>query len=311
MSLWSNTQNQNAAPKFTTYTVDRIAKYRLSGAGNVATSTSPADPLSFTTYNNTSIAAFGNNIAVGTFGVSVGEAKAKNGNTSGQGLGSQGNGGPGVSPGWVNVRFGTGPVVGATVATSNATVYTTLFANGETAVFSNGTSNAILTAVTNATGNLVSLVVTNGGSGFANVSQGVIAFARQKHLGTIAVTSNATAIGYNNTDLIIASNGVTNAVATLTTNATGGITATTVTNPGLFGNTVANSTVVFSVTNATGGATSGNVVSTVFAANLVASTNTGAQIAVTLGGRAGRIQYETLAVVKAMANNSPSTIFPG
>ena len=311
MALWGNTQNQNAAPKFTTYVVDRVAKFSVTGIGNVASATSVANPAMITSYNNTTISAFTNNISIGTFGVSVAEAKAKNGNTSGQGVGSQGTGGPGVAPGWINVRFGTGPVTGATVATSNATVYTTQFANGETAIFSNGTTNAILTAVTNATGNLVSLVVTNGGSGFANVSQGVIAFARQKHLGTIAVTSNATAIGYNNTDLIVASNGVTNAVATLTTNATGGITATTVTNPGLFGNTVANSTVVFSVTNATGGATTGNVVSTVFAANLVASTNTGAQIAVTLGGRSGRVQYETLAIVKAMGNNAPSTLFPG
>ena len=310
MSLWGNTQNQNAAPKSTTYTVDRIAKIRLTGVGNVVTS-SPADVASITTYNNTSIGAFGNNIAIGTFAVSAAEAKAKNGNTSGQGIGSQGAGGPGVAPGWVNVRFGTGPVKSATVATSNATVYTTNFANGETATFSNGTANATLAAVTNATGNLVSLVVTAPGAGFANVSQGVIQFNHEKHLGSIAVTSNATAIGYNNTDLIIASNGITNAVATLTTNATGGITATNVTNPGLFGNTAANGTVVFAVTNATGGTSSGNVISTVFAANLVSSSNTGAQIAVQLGGRAGRVQYETLAIVKAMGNNAPSTLFPG
>lgn len=311
MSLWGNTQNQTAAPKSTTYTVDRIAGKNVTGTGNSATATSVAVVASITSYNNTSIGAFSNNIAVGTFAVSAAEARAKNGNTSGQGVGSQGAGGPGVAPGWINVRFGTGPVVGATVATSNATVYTTNFANGETAVFSNGTSNAILAAVTNATGNLVALTVSSPGSGFANVAQGVIAFRREKHLGSIAVTSNATAIGYNNTDLIIASNGITNAVATLTTNATGGITATTVTNPGLFGNTAANATVVFSVTNATGGATTGNVVSTVFAANLVSSSNTGAQIAVQLGGRAGRVQYEALAIVKNMGNNAPSTLFPG
>ena len=311
MSLWGNTQNQNAAPKSTTYVVDRIAGKRVTGTGNSATATSVADVASITSYNNTSIGAFGNNIAVGTFAVSAAEAKAKNGNTSGQGVGSQGAGGPGVAPGWVNVRFGTGPVKSATVATSNATVYTTNFANGETATFSNGTANATLAAVTNATGNLVSLVVTAPGAGFANVSQGVIQFNHEKHLSTITVTSNATAIGFNNTDLIIASNGISNAAATLTTNATGGITATTVTNPGLFGNTAANATVVFSVTNATGGATTGNVASTGFAANLTISSNTGQQIAVLLGGRSGRVQYETLAIVKNMGNNAPSTLFPG
>lgn len=309
MSLWGNTQNQNAAPKFTTYVVDRIAGKNVTGTGNSATATSAANLNSITSYNNTSIGAFGNNIAVGTFAVSAAEAKAKNGNVSGQGVGSPG--GPGVSPGWVNVRFGTGPVKSATVATSNATVYTTNFANGETATFSNGTANATLVAVTNATGNLVSLVVTAPGAGFANVSQGVIQFNHEKHLSTITVTSNATAIGFNNTDVIIASNGTSNAVANLTTNATGGITTTTVTNPGLFGNTAANATVVFSVTNATGGATTGNVASTGFAANLTISSNTGAQIAVQLGGRAGRVQYETLAIVKAMGNNAPSTLFPG
>jgi len=312
MSLWGNTQSQNAAPKFVTVAADRVAKQMVTGTGNAVTATSPAVNTShLTSYNNTNIAAFVNNQAVGVFGVSAAEAKAKNGNTSGQGVGSQGAGGPGVIPGWVNVKFGTGPVVGATVAVANATVYTTNFANGETATFSNGTANATLAAVTNATGNLVALTVTNGGAGFANVSQGVIAFNHEKHLSTISVTSNATAIGYNNTDLIIASNGISNAVATLTTNATGGITATTVTNPGLFGNTAANATVVFSVTNATGGATTGNVASTVFAANLTISSNTGQQIAVTLGGRANRVQYETLAIVKAMGNNAPSTLFPG
>lgn len=305
MSLWGNTQNQNAAPKSTTFVVDRVVKKRVTGTGNVATTTSVADLVNTTSYNNTTIGAFTSGISVGTFGVSQIEAKTKN-----SGTGQPGNaGGAGVSPGWVNMKVGSGPVIGATAVLAN----TANFANGETVNVSNGTSNATLSVLTNSTGNIISLSVVTGGAGFsasyANLP--VPVFNRQKHLNNIVITSNATAIGYNNTDVISVSNATVNATATLTTNGTGGITATTITNPGLWANTAANSYAVFTISNSTGGATSGNVASTVFAANLSTSSNTGAVLTIQLGGRANRIQYENLVYMRSMQNNSPSTPFPG
>jgi hypothetical protein len=297
MALWGGSDYQNNAPKSTTFTSDRVAKKRLTGVGNVATTTSVADVNNITSFNNTTVGAFQSLVTRGTFGVSVNEAQIK----AGKG---------GVSPGWVNVSYGTGPVTYFTV--NSAT--TSGFANGETVKISGATTNGSATVTTNATGNVVSLAVTYGGAGFTNAAAVSLAFNREKHLGSIAVTPNATAIGYSNTDVITASNGTINAVATLTTNATGGITTTTVTNVGLFGNTQANSTVVFTVANATGGATTGNTASTVFAANLVTSSNTGAVLSsITVGGRANRVQYENLAVVRGFnaGVDSENTVFLG
>jgi hypothetical protein len=299
MPLWGNQDQQNNAPRFTTVAVgSNIVTKDITGVGNVATTSSPADTTKITSFNNTTVSAFESLASVGTFGVSATEAAAKH---------------KGVSPGWVNVTVGTGPVTA--IAVSN-TANTVGFANGETVKISNGTSNGTALVITSNTtggvGNVVSLSVSNGGAGFPNASVVVLTFNREQHLGSIAVTSNATAIGFNNTDVITASNGSINATATLTTNATGGITATTVTKVGLFANTAANSTVVFTVANSTGGNSSGNVASTGFAANLVTSTNTGTIVfgTVTTGGRSGRVMFENLAFVR-IQGDSENTVFSG
>jgi len=115
---------------------------------------------------------------------------------------------------------------------------------------------------------------------------------RRAFTGPIAsVTVAAGGTGYKNTDtLTISTGGLTgvtaNATGTVSTNATGGIVSITVTSggSGYVDATRANST--FTISNSTGGSTSG------VAANLVAVA----------GGRAGRVQYETI-VAFGMANS--------
>lgn len=81
--------------------------------------------------------------------------------------------------------------------------------------------------------------------------------------------------GYTNGDIyrISSITGGTNATATIGTNSTGGIITLTLTNSGRF----INGSPTVAATNSTGG-----------------STNTSATLTYSLGGRAGRKQYETL-----------------
>ena len=109
-----------------------------------------------------------------------------------------------------------------------------------------------------------------------------------------SVTVAAAGAGYNNTDVVSiatggTTTGTTNATATLRTNPSGGIVSVTVTDggAGYVNATRANS--AFAIANSTGGPTGGA------AANLVA----------VVGGRAGRVQYETV-VAFGMSNNATS-----
>ena len=99
----------------------------------------------------------------------------------------------------------------------------------------------------------------------------------------IGIAANATLTGYVNTDVISVrspATGGANARITFTTNATGGSLSFTIANPGSGFDLVTIPTSNISITNATGGTATGNTTVT----NLV----------VTAGGRAGRVQYETL-----------------
>lgn len=273
MALWGKLDQANNAVKYTP----------LAGSnatGNVM-------------YGNTTPGAFNHfrNGEVGLFGVDQTEARVK---------------GRGVTQGWVLVKAGMGPVT-AVVATSGAT-----FANGETVTLSNGAANGLLTLTTNATGNIASAVITNGGVFDANTNV-VVGFNRQRKLANTGTFINytGTATGYSNSDYVIVSNAVINATANVTTNSTGGSLTFTVNNVGLFSNTQTNTAVVIRVANSTGGNSAGTG-ATFTSANLV--TSTGGTITIsTLGGRAGRFQYETLAVVRSMANTTDgndNTIFP-
>lgn len=100
-----------------------------------------------------------------------------------------------------------------------------------------------------------------------------------------SLAPNAGGTGYANTDTIKVSGGSVNASATLTTNATGGIASITLGTPGLFVN-VSSATV--SVANSTGGASAGS----------------GATFTIKLGGRAGRVFYETIMAAGSLSNGA-------
>ena len=255
-------------------------------------------------FSNVTSGAFITGVATGVFGVSATE-QANNRLNDGE---------RGAHAGWNFRRAGTGPVLSFSVSGAGSN-----FANGETIIVSNGTSNATGVITTNATSNMVSVAVTAGGSGFTNASEAVIGFARQRHVDEIKYTGTAT--GYANTDVVTMANGISNGTATVATNATGGSLTFTITNPGLFSNTAANGSVVVTIANSTGGASGGS--GATFSANLVAST--GGTVTVTLGGRAGRVHHETLVAMgslgaqtaaygtPATANDAASdnTYFPG
>lgn len=103
-----------------------------------------------------------------------------------------------------------------------------------------------------------------------------------------SVTVSAGGSGYANSDLVVVSStGTVNAAGTLVTNSTGGITSITITSGGR--GFVNASTVA--ITNSTGGATAGS----------------GATLVGVLGGRANRIQYETLVVQSAGTGTGSTT----
>jgi len=229
---------------------------------------------------NTTQGVFSNNRTLGIYGVSTNEITA----------------GLPIAPGWTLQTQGTGPVTAVTVTGGLN------FANGDTITLSNGSSNGVVTLTTNGTGNLVSGAVTTGGSGWFTNTHVVAGFNREKHANAIVYTGTAT--GYSNTDRVTISNAIINAVATVSTNATGGTLTFTFTNKGIFANTTSNAQVVIAIANATGGASGGSG-ATFTTANLVVSTG-GTVTVTTTGGRSNRKQYETLTVVRGMANNTSS-----
>lgn len=234
-------------------------------------------------YANVTVAAFINNESVGLFGVDSANALASNIYST---------------PGWVVVHHGTGPVVSYTATGGTG------FANGETFYVSGGTVNATGNLTSNATSNLSSATLKLSGAGFSNASTLTVHFNREQHLANVTVTG--TTSGYSNTDVVTASNGTINATATVSTNATGGITNSsfTITNIGLFGNTLANSAVVVAIANSTGGNSAGT--GATFAAGL--TTSSGGTVTPTLGGRANRIMVDTLVAMASMKGDANTTL---
>lgn len=114
------------------------------------------------------------------------------------------------------------------------------------------------------------------------VSQGWV--LQQYGTGSVlTVAANNGGSAYVNNNVVTLSNGVVNATATVTTNSTGGVTSITLTNAGSgFANTghikihVANSTAAANSTNSN------------------TSAGSGLTLAITLGGRSGRVHRETL-----------------
>ena len=239
-------------------------------------------------YANTVEGAFVNNAIDGIYGVSTDEILTIETNTGSS---------PGLSPGWVLEKRGTGPVTGVTVTAGSG------FANGDTITLSNGSANGIATLTTNATGNLVSASVTTGGAGWFTNTYVVAGFNRETHAAHINYTGTAT--GYSNTDYIVVSNSIINATASVSTNTTGGTLTFTIANTGIFANTTSNTQVVVNIYAANGVAGGTGSGATFTSANLVASTG-GSINVTTTGGRSNRKQYEILACVQSMANNTNS-----
>ena len=99
--------------------------------------------------------------------------------------------------------------------------------------------------------------------------------------------------GYSNTDVGTISGGTSNASFTVVTDGDGIITAATVTGGGAGFKNVGAATVA--VANSTGGASAG----------------ADAEITPVLGGRAGRVQYETLVALSSMSGDgSDDTLLP-
>lgn len=152
-----------------------------------------------------------------------------------------------------------------------------------TAMYVNTTPSAFISGVTMGVFGVDRTEAANGHiNGKGTLSPGwVRATFGQGPVKSVTLVSGGT--GYSNTDTVKISGGITNAVATMVTNATGGITTIALTTPGLFVNTA---TVSFA--NSTAGVSAGS----------------GANVTYTLGGRAGRAQFETLAFVRISTDNA-------
>jgi hypothetical protein len=233
-----------------------------------------------TVLGNTTVGAYANNETAGLFGISAS-------NVTHNAI---------TTPGWNMAFHGSGPVLAVTCGNG-------IFTNGSTFVVTQtGATSATGNLTTNATGNLATGTITFGGAGFTNISSLTVAFNREKYIANVTVTGTTAA--FTNSDYIICSNGLVNAVANVSTNATGGITNAdfTITTKGLFPNTFGNSNVVVTAFASNGAASNGT--GATFTVKVAAST--GGVVNVTaLGGRANRVTFEPL-VALHMSNSSPS-----
>lgn len=105
----------------------------------------------------------------------------------------------------------------------------------------------------------------------------------------ISIGYTGTATGYKNTDVIAVSSPAAggNAAATISTNSTGGALTITITNAG-YGFFNVNAAANVSIANSTGGNTTGS----------------GATFTATAGGRAGRVQFESLVAMSSLTGDA-------
>ncbi len=197
-----------------------------------------------------------------------------------------------------NVEFSNGAPIGTYTAVKlgggvNAHAANTAGsrANVDIQMFNNATPGAFLSG---AAVGVFGVSATEQSNNTLNDSKEVGAHAgwNLRRAGTgpvIGITANGTPLSYNNNDIIVVKSpatGGTNATITFTTNSTGGSLSFTIANPGSGFNLVTVPTSNISVTNATGGTAAGNTTTTNFT--------------VTVGGRAGRIHYETLVAMGSL-----------
>ena len=267
-------ESSNGAP-IGTYTLVRAGGGANAHFGNTSAGSRAATDVNM--FGNTTPGAFVTGAAVGVFGVDVTEVAVSNAY--------------GVAhAGWNVRRAGTGPVTSISVAGGSG------FTNGETITIGNGSVSAVGTLSTNTSGGIESIAITAPGAGFANTAMVSKTFNRQKRLATITVGGTAT--GYDNTDVIVISNATVNAAASVVTNSTGGFVTgdVTITNVGLFPQARTNGGLVITALAANGAASNGS--GATFSGTLANST--GGTATVTLGGRAGRVHYETLVAMGSL-----------
>jgi hypothetical protein len=239
-------------------------------------------------YENVTSGSFKSGQVIGVYAVDTTEMAVQN---------AAGGGRKAAHAGWVAVRTGTGPLTGL-AANAGGTGYGNLAVGG----ISNGTVNAQFTVLTtNTTGGVTALRLDTPGYGFINA--GAVGLTQPAN-GIYATTIVAGGTGYANSDTLTFSNGVVNASATLTTNTTGGITAVTMVSGGRgFSNTL---NTVRTFANSSGGASAGST------ANITPTIATGSSltVAATVGGRAGRVSYETLVAMGSITGDSDDALFP-
>ena len=183
---------------------------------------------------------------------------------------------------------------------------------------SNSTVNATANLAVAANGAITTLAVIKTGSGFNGPTNTVIIVLSNTGgptgNGVSGFTINSGGTGYANGDVVTVSNGIVNATATVTTGVADSIITTLTRTANGSGFKGAGNAVV---TITTSGGSAANLTPTFSKANLVptfesatfssaADTGTNANVVVTLGGRAGRVSYETLVATGSIASNSGS-----
>jgi hypothetical protein len=166
-------------------------------------------------------------------------------------------------------------------------------ANGSTLYHNttpSATTNGMIVGLYGVTKTMIQAAQANHAT---NLSQPGWVLVRQGTGPVMSLAASPGGLSYNNTDVLtISGNGCANATFHPVTNATGGILSFTTNSAGFgFPNTAY---VTQTWANSTGGATGGS----------------GATVTLTLGGRAGRINRETLVSMKSMQSASNTNLFP-
>lgn len=254
-------------------------KFRVDGAAsNVAANTM---------YENVTSGAFKSGMVIGVYGVDTTEMAVQN---------AAGGGRKAQHAGWVAVRRGTGPLTGLSINAGG-----TGYGNLAVGFISNGTVNAMFhVGQTNSTGGAQTVILDTGGFGYLNA--GAVGLVQPAN-GIYGVTIVTAGSGYTNTDVVTFSNGAVNAVATITTNGTGNIASVTFSTGGAgFSNTL-NTVRTFTAANGSAANTSANLTPTI-------ATGSGLTVVATVGGRAGRVSYETLVAMGSITGDSDDATFP-
>jgi len=196
------------------------------------------------------------------------------------------------------------------------------YTTGDTFVVSNGVSNATGTLVANslANGAITSFVIFSAGRGFAANVDGVITITAANGSATGNGVLSATAAsgrgnGYAVSDYVVFSNGTVNATANITVGASGNISSIVIETVGSgFANSSDTVVTVYAANGTASNGTLATIVPTIlgFVGNVAIGGGTAANLTPVLGGRAGRVFYETLVATKTIATNTGSntSVFP-